>query len=527
MASNGHLHSAAVEATATASNQYASGTLEDGEIKQEQDDSPPHGNELQLSRLAYAALENRYSQLQHQHTETQALVAAYSEVIRGFAPAADGDVSIDQLQAEAGHDGLRARALETDALRSLIREAGGFRELEQVVSDLRRIRDMSDDLKSSRGIVGLASQVRDLLQCKQKLTKLQNEVNDFNGLKAKAARYERLMQAFADVQIDASPPQLASTFASPGPARNQMATQQPVHGSAFMNPARARMISARPIEEDPDRDLYEAPRVSRPQNQTGSNFTPLGNTNVPTATLKRKVARHKDPSATLKRPRVDLGRAAALVESNLPATTNAGRRFGTAAFGTRADTLGGQARSSLGFPTYTGLPEPASKATNAPASMPPRGFAGPGARSLDMGLEWQGTSKKRFGEPITQGAAEGFTIWDACQSYDLKKAAQIPDDLLHFLQSELAKVVSAANASKLTQMAPSGNTCIAAYMADGLRSDLPQDRRACQKCCSAARPCALLQAVSGVRTVIFLPIREHLRIGKEWTDKSYWVRDVV
>ncbi|KAF3053045.1 hypothetical protein E8E11_011583 [Didymella keratinophila] len=301
-----------------------SGVLEDGEIDEQQGAVGSLQGELQLSSFEYSALEDRYKRLERQHSELQDLASAYSECIRGFSATNGQTVSIDQLQAEAGREGLRAKALEADVLRPLIREtgglqalisqtnvmrtliekAGGLRELELFVSDLRTIRDTLDELRGSRGLPGLAAEVRDLLERRQQLKELASEVDGPNGLREKAAKYEKLTKAFAGVQN-------TSTF------------RKPATSNAAMNPARARMITNTPLEADPDRDLYEAPPpVAQPNNRTGSNNTPLGapQDQPLAASLKRKSTEHPAPSMPTKRPRVDVGRASALLQASLSAS---------------------------------------------------------------------------------------------------------------------------------------------------------------------------------------------------------------
>lgn len=319
--------------------------------------------ELTLSGLEYAALEDRFKRLECQHSELQDLASAYSEVIRGFCPAGGQTVSIDQLQVEAGRDGLRAKALEADILRPLVKEAGGLqamisrnhtmnslidkagglRELEKFVSDLRTIRDTLDELGASQGLGGLASEVRDLLVSRQQHAALESRVNGPNGLGVNTARYEALVQAFNDIQNKTfaqrhSPraPTVDKTFTRLRPISDAetciggqpAGSSHSVAGPPAMNPARARLISATPLETDPDRDLYEGPQsVAKPHNKTGSNITPLGTPQVqPTAQLinhavssnmKRKGARNIAPRTPAKRPRVHFGRATASVQSSL------------------------------------------------------------------------------------------------------------------------------------------------------------------------------------------------------------------
>ncbi|KAF2631726.1 hypothetical protein BU25DRAFT_445804 [Macroventuria anomochaeta] len=400
-----------------------SSILEDGEIDEHQDAADSLRNELQLSTFEYSALEDRFKRLERQHSELKDLASAYSEVIRGFSPVDGQTVSIDQLQAEAGRDGLRAKALEADVLRPLIREAGGLqalisqthtmrtlidkagglRELEQFVSDLRTIRGTLNELRGSQGLIGLASEVRDLLTSKQTYTDLQSELHGPNGLRTKAARYEKLMQAFVDVQTVTSFQQRNATALtasratgnvrdlSPNSHSQPARGQQPLAGSAMMNPARARLISATPLESDPDRDLYEAPLpIAKPNNKTGSNSTPLGTPQVqPAAQLanqaerssnpKRKGPDNAVPSVPAKRPRVDLGRASALVQASLPVANNSSTarapgpskfsfiQTGAAAFKTRAQS---NRSESAGTVTEDAGSRPQVHTALAPPKMP-------------------------------------------------------------------------------------------------------------------------------------------------------------
>lgn len=316
-----------------------------------------------MTTYEYLSLQDRLKRLERQYSELQDLATAYSEVIRGFPPTEGLAVSIDQLQAEAGRNGLRAKALEADMLRPLIREAGGLQalitqthtvktliekagglqELEQFVSDLRTIRDTLDELRGSQGLGSLASEVRQLLTIKQEYAELKSQVNGTSSLRAKAARYDRLMQAFTDVQADIPYQQLntaTSKSNSIHPKHNIHNTIAPTNrpptgggGStaapSIMNPARARLISTTPLEADPDRDLYEAtPPVTKPLNKTGSNNTPLGtsqaqsvgqlaNQATPFLTLKRKRPDCITPSGLAKLPRVGFRRDSAPVQASL------------------------------------------------------------------------------------------------------------------------------------------------------------------------------------------------------------------
>ncbi|KAJ4323161.1 hypothetical protein N0V94_002047 [Neodidymelliopsis sp. IMI 364377] len=342
-----------------------SGILEDGKLVEQRKDADSLPKGLHFPDQEHSLLKDRHKQLERQHHELQDLASAYSEVIRGFSNTNNQPVTIAQLQAEAGRDGLRAKALEADVLRPLISEAGGLqalisqthtmraivcktgglRELEQFVSDLRTIRDTLDEIGGSRGLSGLATEVRCILMSQQQHDDLKAQVDGPHGLRAKAAKFDKLMQVFVDVQTNDSYRKHNATTSAIHTAQNICNTprpsnvqpgvsSQPPAAPAIMNPARARLISTTPLEADPDRDLYEASSpVPAPRNRTGSNNMPLGpartkhvvqppepHSNV--STSKRKGTEIITPDVPAKRPRVDLGRVSALVQASLTAATS-------------------------------------------------------------------------------------------------------------------------------------------------------------------------------------------------------------
>ncbi|UPX09652.1 uncharacterized protein EKO05_0000337 [Ascochyta rabiei] len=536
--------------------------LEDGEIHEQQETVSSLRSELQLSTLEYSALNDRFKRLERQHSDMQDLASAYSEVIRGFSPTEIQNVSIDQLQAEAGHDGLRAKALEADVLRPLIREAGGLqalisqmhatktlidkagglRELEKFVSDLRTIRDTLDELKGSQGLGGLVSEVRALLAHKQQHVELKSRVDGPNGLRTKAARYEKLIQAVTDVQNDTQPWKQNPTASTVSSVRASSSSTQPARsqqspaGPAAMNPARARLISATPLEADPDRDLYEpVPPVAEPLNKTGSNNTPLGVSQVQpvasSSTLKRKGVENTAPSVW-KRARVDLDRASALVQASLSPSTDKQLGRGSAQSNTAAGTAGPKTRAQPSRSEYKetwteqvwGSQPRARKAVATPrmpdwmradiqfgkvgfGSVPSTGRPAYPSTAPSLDVESHADTRWRlvrlgkisggvppslsarpetchegrtassvlqnrdlkalkafFKHPVALwvGSKDGYgtSSWDDYQSYDLKRDAQIPDELLVSLLNELVKYVDMGNISRYEQMAPSCETCI-------------------------------------------------------------------
>lgn len=127
----------------------------------------------------------------------------------------------------------------------------------------------------------------------------------------------------------------------------------------------------------------------------------------------------------------------------------------------------------------------------------------------------------RFIHPVALwvGAAARSGNWDTRK---MKKLKQIPGDLLESLLSSLAEHIKPTHDRLYRQMVPHNKLCVARYVVDGIRApDEAQERRACQTCALAACPCALVQDVSGIRHVVFLPLRGHMRVGKKWNDKEY------
>jgi hypothetical protein len=186
--------------------------------------------------------------------------------------------------------------------------------------------------------------------------KLKASIDGSDGMRAKALKYDMFQQAFAAIERGPTAEQaqanrfgsLTENTTAAGPPRRDSASVNtttavikstaPVHGSTpsvggapVMNPARARLLSAASSDRDPDRDLYEAPPPPRqPSAKTGSNDVPLGKSRPGWGSSIEhgssgggpKRLRHEDEPQPhpAKRPRIDVGRASALVQSSLQGT---------------------------------------------------------------------------------------------------------------------------------------------------------------------------------------------------------------
>lgn len=215
---------------------------------------PP--GQLRLASYEYDGLQQRHHKLQLRHEELYKLCLAYRDVICGFSSSEEQSVSIDQLRAEAGRKGMRAKALEADVLKPIIREAGGLhalmsrmesmRPLIEIVGGPQGLEDLIPDLEEVGGSQGLHKLIGEAKMLREQQL----------GLAAKAAKYDKLVQTFNDMKALLEPTAPAET--------------------TTMNPARASLIASMPLENDPHRDLYEPPPVEKPRNKTGSNNIPLG-----------------------------------------------------------------------------------------------------------------------------------------------------------------------------------------------------------------------------------------------------------
>ncbi|KAH7363747.1 hypothetical protein BKA66DRAFT_573438 [Pyrenochaeta sp. MPI-SDFR-AT-0127] len=332
------------------------------------------------SQNEYAVLQESHCKLVDQLRKLCQLCSAYTEVIYGFSSHENRNASISQLRAEAGRDGLRAKALETEILRPIINDAGG---LQAFISQAQIVRSLIGQTGGLQGLEKAVSQANikvdeteglhtlgllvaevNILRAKQReYDELRCTVDGPNGLKFKAACYEKLEQLFAGFQnisaqaahqhtgpANASVNGIVATYNAPVESiQNQPHTSSVSTGAATINPARASRISATRIEDDPDRDLYEAtPLVTEPRNRTGSNKLPLGKSQPASFFFdmtNRRIDKEKKEHNGLwinavKRPRIDGGHASASVQASF-----AGNSI-------RDHTHAGQAQTFSGKPQF-------------------------------------------------------------------------------------------------------------------------------------------------------------------------------
>jgi hypothetical protein len=221
----------------------------------------------------------------------------------------------------------------------LIEKAGSLKTLQRIVQDTTMFRQRFDELGGLQGLDQLVSQANTLQVKQRELAELRSDIDGPTGLKARASKYDQLQQAFA--AIERSPADALAKASAPTAKimAKQMNTPPSSTSSATpssdtsvkMNPERARLLSAKPHPRDPDRDLYE-PRLQPPPRNLSTKADNANN--IPLSRLPPLPSRFpadRDLSGTwrkrkhdgdsqapfTKRPRVDLGRASALLQATL------------------------------------------------------------------------------------------------------------------------------------------------------------------------------------------------------------------
>jgi hypothetical protein len=584
-----------------------------------------------LSTYEYTVLEERYRKLEIKHRKLHKLATTYINVIRGFASQEDVTVSIEQLCAEAGNDGLRAKALEADALTSLVQEVGGLdkfisqsesvqalidsngglQELEDFVDEAHMLRAEVDDVGGLQGLACLVSEVKILRATQHDKGRARVDADEPEVLKVKASKYDRLQQAFATIQNEPNSVDCVqrgfediSSTTTPTQKVDEATNRKPLtSGTATtVHPARARLLSAAPHDRDPNRDLYEAARPFRkPLHKTGSNDVPLGSARTirPSldhsqveGTLKRRYINEPQADVVTKRPRTNVGRASALVKASLdqgkatPSTNNAilhkpstwlaiaeqnvkreQRDFGGSVPGMTTQSL------QQDNPWHTHVDElvreyatkampgaPLSHVATLSETRPSSGgrvlgytdraafrdsshpIRSPVVKEEDMGGNVPKSIVPYCLPPNVRSAKDARVTVGGCpialwigsslpglfRGPNLMVASQIPSGLAFYLSSELSKYIKKSHRDAWVGMPTNPDTCIVRYLLDGHRpSGQPQERRACGICSSAwggpSRPCAMLQDLEGVLTVVFLPLRDPLRSGLSTKDRKYWI----
>ncbi|KAI8938960.1 hypothetical protein NX059_004810 [Plenodomus lindquistii] len=517
-------------------------------------------DERKLAAYEYAELAERNGRLQSQHGELLKLASTYNDIIYGTSSLQEPAFSIDQLRVEAGNEGLRAKALEADVLRpliheagglqallssidsvrSLIDEAGGLQELRDLVSDTQLLRISVDEVGGLQGLHNLISEVDNLRSEQQAYVQLQTTMGDINKLKSKAAKYDRLKVTFAEIIGSEN---VGTVWTGP-PIKTKLTPTTP----AGINPARARLMSAPVPEDDPDRDLYEArsPLANNTWKKTGSNDIPLGDVKLQALTRPAGQTANKMPGhsskkrkhdqghpVNAKRPRIDIGRASALLQASLITNHTGGSSLESLV---NTTTRGSVIKSEEAVRPF--FAAPVTSIAFMGVSGPP--FQGTGHATGTTGqLLPEGSSNLETVPAIqqTKTVAPSFrpypiALWtgpeDPIESSPLKylrRPMSFPPALGEFLIRKLKEQVSVHKIHLFNTMAESCSVCILSSLVEGTgeRTSHARERMTCTQCYSRHRPCALLQSVGGIKTIVFLPIQRPFRYGVGWNDQRYYV----
>jgi hypothetical protein len=510
-------------------------------------------------------LEEQHQKLTSQNRDLHKLCSAFYEMIHGHYSQAEL-TSLEQLRTEPGYEGLRAQALEAKILRpivceaggltafvsqmttvrSLIEQAGGLPQLVELVSEQHLMKISVDEAGGLQGLHDLISEVEGLRKWKNESKAV---LEGPTGYVAKARQLDEILQAFGGLQ---GLHDLISEVESLRAKQNEeMGSRAALEGPDGLVAKAAKFDRLVRAFGDIQNASLEAERVMpnnpAPLSRTGSNKEPLGPrparerstsrliSSPPSkrshdyGRLKREVSEDLGAGFTVnKRPRLESGRSSALVQSSRTTRIAFETSRSTAMtkqkqprFDQLAQTLWNQLRDaprSVAQPIRTMAPPTAPRADVGARStstqvQPAVSIADMGARSTSVQLT---ASVSVHGYPIAIWAGASSAMASMSDGV-LRKMYDLPGPLT-FLAGELNKYITSFNVQLLHSMPANGDTCVLRYLIEGHRpSGQPQERRACLYCTSVQlgnyRPCALLWMIGGVRTIVFLPLKNGM-IGK-------------
>ncbi|KAH9864627.1 hypothetical protein J1614_010562 [Plenodomus biglobosus] len=525
-------------------------------------------------KAASLAIAEHNDQLESQQRANLTLPSPCSEAVRGTSSPQEPAVSVDQVRANAHDEIMPVQALEAGILSSLIREAGGvqalvssvtsirslidqvgdLRELQSFVSNTQLLRASVDEAGGLQGLHNFVSEVCALRSEQQAYARYGNTVGNLDELISKAAKYDKIKFAFAE--------SAASDNAGHGLQKPLIARDLSSATAAAIHPARATLISIPAPRNDAEGDLYEDPDGdsrkpwrSGPNamslGKTGTNSMPLGRGRAAAKSINqmygREISKRRQdhgPPVNTKRPRIDIGQDFAFVQATLASKSAIGSVNDATGNGTTqtlvANINNGGIRIKLEEDLRPSFVTPIASATTM-------GRFGPPLQSSNQGFEMagqlgtarlptypveglEGRQQKQTVHPsITQYP---LAIWIGTEAprmlsfpKDLRRKESVPPKLAGWLLDELQGHITAASMHLFYTMEADVSNCILTYIVDlqGAYRGPPRERMACMQCLVHHRPCALLQSVHGVRTIIFLPLPSQVRCGVDWKDKKAYI----
>jgi hypothetical protein len=401
------------------------------------------------------------------------------------------DADLDMLRSFVRSFGdLQTLVSQVHGVQSLIAEVGGFSNLQQLVRDMNALQQGLNGGSSMGDIGSFITEVRYLRSMEYQYTALNSLVEGPSGLRLDALRYktqkqklEKMKRTFDNMkqqfdEISSDTVQWDRSYPRPAPNdmtpdvwnisvldRNQMISRSSAaNGFPHMNPARAHLISHSRVEEDPDRDLYEAGhRAAESENRkTGSNSIPLGKPQaekfvcVPNQTNTGVIQKRKEPEDLLgpaeKRLRFGDRRTPSLVQ---PFLADIARTQD------QARSANARPASSAHVSSTTGMikNEPYSREDRVTHSSPkllevPRAFVPNVIRGLGA------VSVAPYPVAFWISGQMDVYDWGEKEMKSLRAGFQVPRDVYVGVLEKLALYVNATNASRWEDMPSDGPQCI-------------------------------------------------------------------
>lgn len=352
--------------------------------------------------------------------------------------------------------------------------------------------------------------------------------------------------------------------------------------SITINPAQTKLVSSASPDNGLSQNLYTSPSPAPPASKprkAGTNDAPSGaphglsqwvDSNFKNSILKRKEPEELRGNLR-KRPQVDAGQVSDPVHVPLAGTRGSGNRYQTEQVQPKTlsyNSLNGQ--DPRPFATKPGSQTSLNPlllgpdSTTAPVPFPREGVAAPKVQPAQPVFQTQNipigsgqshppvaATQNLEGQPAPVSVTLSGALTKALSFFSVMVKTYpialwtgstnpnkdtpkglvttgIPSDLVNFLSDGLTMHLNMSNVNRWNSMTPNRGTCILNRLVEYHQvPHHPQPRRTCGKCSPRTphqqRPCALLQDVNGVPTLVFMPLHDMVRVGARWCERRFWV----
>lgn len=479
--------------------------------------------------------------------------------------------------------GLQALVSQIDSVEALIERAGGLHELEELVSDTYLLQISVEEAGGLQGLHNLMSEVKSLRRSRDENLELLARVSAAEQHRSKALKYDQLEHIFTQLskgQVKTHPNgqqpgdtaalSTQDTSVAANTECSQYPREPPVdHPSTSLvviDAPRASRIASMPLDKDPDGDLYGArplveDKLSRKRRASGipidenhitdrrhdqtlreiflgkKPFKKMGSRQEPAASFPQSLLKQEiesPPADSSKRRRVDVGRASALVPASLSGTDSITQQSTPEASRPHSGRFSSDAVGSASGDREIMMDEAMGRNSTASSRHEPHLKTERNDRTsirtqiaTSLSSNYDPRAKVRKNNPMALWIGSRKAAY-VTTGINLKQAWEIPSSLGHYLIACINYFVGEGGVEMWDSTPCNSDVCILGWMVDDRKpSRLLEESRACSNCCMSVwgnqRPCAVLLGINGVPTLVFMPLKDEMRLGASWTEKRYWV----